>query len=219
MRNTSYRYWMIYVIAIVAAMGGLLFGFDTGVISMAIPFFQKDFGIDDSMVEVVTSSGLLGAILGALCCGKLTDRIGRRKVILTSAVIFTFGALGSGWAPGIYHLIVARLFLGVAIGISSFAVPLYIAEVSPVKSRGMFVAMFQLMITIGLLVSYISMQHIYIADYQRLFILIGTTSVFTSTQNVGTNAMCCISQLCIYVLYRLLSAILRNVRYQIQRVD
>ena len=56
-------------------------------------------------------------------------------------------------------------------------------------------------------------------DYQRLFILIGTTSVFTSTQNVGTNAMCCISQLCIYVLYRLLSAILRNVRYQIQRVD
>ena len=96
MRNTSYRYWMIYVIAIVAAMGGLLFGFDTGVISGAIPFFQKDFGIDDSMVEVVTSSGLLGAILGALCCGKLTDRIGRRKVILTSAVIFAFGALGSG---------------------------------------------------------------------------------------------------------------------------
>ena len=125
MRNTSYRYWMIYVIAIVAAMGGLLFGFDTGVISGAIPFFQKDFGIDDSMVEVVTSSGLLGAILGALCCGKLTDRIGRRKVILTSAVIFAFGALGSGWAPDIYHLIAARLFLGVAIGISSFAVPLY----------------------------------------------------------------------------------------------
>lgn len=108
-----------------------MFGFDTGVISGAIPFFQKDFGIDDSMVEVVTSSGLLGAILGALCCGKLTDRIGRRKVILTSAVIFAIGALWSGWAPGIYHLIAARLFLGVAIGISSFAVPLYIAEVSP----------------------------------------------------------------------------------------
>lgn len=88
------------------------------------------------MVEVVTSSGLLGAILGALCCGKLTDRIGRRKVILTSAVIFAIGALWSGWAPGIYHLIAARLFLGVAIGISSFAVPLYIAEVSPAKSPG-----------------------------------------------------------------------------------
>ena len=113
------------MIAIVAAMGGLLFGFDTGVISGAIPFFQKDFGIDDSMVEVVTSSGLLGAILGALCCGKLTDRIGRRKVILTSAVIFAIGALWSGWAPGIYHLIAARLFLGVAFGISSCGACVY----------------------------------------------------------------------------------------------
>ena len=120
MKNTSYRYWMIYVIAIVAAMGGLLFGFDTGVISGAIPFFQKDFGIDDSMVEVVTSSGLLGAILGALCCGKLTDRIGRRKVILTSAVIFAFGALGSGWAPDIYHLIAARLFCRTSLYCGSF---------------------------------------------------------------------------------------------------
>ena len=81
---------------------------------------------------------------------------------MTSAVIFAFGALGSGWAPDIYHLIAARLFLGVAIGISSFAVPLYIAEVSPAKSRGMFVAMFQLMITIGLLVSYLS--DLYFAD-------------------------------------------------------
>ena len=103
MRNTSYRYWMIYVIAIVAAMGGLLFGFDTGVISGAIPFFQKDFGIDDSMVEVVTSSGLLGAILGALCCGKLTDRIGRRKDIMTTDVINAIGPKRSGWAPGIYQ--------------------------------------------------------------------------------------------------------------------
>ena len=65
MKNTSYRYWMIYVIAIVAAMGGLLFGFDTGVISGAIPFFQKDFGIDDSMVEVVTSSGFAGSHSGS----------------------------------------------------------------------------------------------------------------------------------------------------------
>lgn len=162
MRNTNYRYWMIYVIAIVAAMGGLLFGFDTGVISGAIPFFQKDFGVDNNMIEIVTSSGLLGAILGALFCGKLADRVGRRKVILASAIIFALGALWSGWAPSIYHLIAARLFLGVAIGVSSFAVPLYIAEISPAKSRGMLVAMFQLMITIGVLVSYLS--DLYFAD-------------------------------------------------------
>ena len=93
MKNT-----IIYVIAVIAATGGLLFGFDTGVISGAIPFFQKDFGLDNSMVELVTSAGLVGAILGALFCGKITDILGRKVVILASAVIFTIGALWSGFA-------------------------------------------------------------------------------------------------------------------------
>ena len=100
MKNT-----IIYVIAVIAATGGLLFGFDTGVISGAIPFFQKDFGLDNSMVELVTSAGLVGAILGALFCGKITDILGRKVVILASAVIFTIGALWSGFAPSIEQLI------------------------------------------------------------------------------------------------------------------
>ena len=153
---------LIYVIAIIAATGGLLFGFDTGVISGAIPFFQKDFGIDNGMVEQITSAGLLGAILGALFCGKLTDRLGRRKVILASAVIFAVGAVWSGIAADAWNLVLARLFLGVAIGVSSFAVPLYIAEISPTKVRGTLVSMFQLMVTIGVLVSYLS--GLYFAD-------------------------------------------------------
>ena len=153
---------LIYVIAIIAATGGLLFGFDTGVISGAIPFFQKDFGIDNGMVELITSAGLLGAILGALFCGKLTDRLGRRKVILASAVIFAVGAVWSGIAADAWNLVLARLFLGVAIGVSSFAVPLYIAEISPTKVRGTLVSMFQLMVTIGVLVSYLS--DLYFAD-------------------------------------------------------
>ena len=153
---------LIYVIAIIAATGGLLFGFDTGVISGAIPFFQKDFGIDNGMVEQITSAGLLGAILGALFCGKLTDRLGRRKVILASAVIFAVGAVWSGIAADAWNLVLARLFLGVAIGVSSFAVPLYIAEISPTKVRGTLVSMFQLMVTIGVLVSYLS--DLYFAD-------------------------------------------------------
>ena len=147
---------VIYVIAIIAATGGLLFGFDTGVISGAIPFFQKDFGLDNSMIEVVTAAGLVGAVLGALFCGKVTDRLGRKTVILASAVIFSIGALWSGVAPNIGHLIVSRLFLGVAIGVSSFAVPLYIAEISPAQKRGTLVSMFQLMITVGVLASYLS---------------------------------------------------------------
>ena len=147
---------IIYVIAVIAATGGLLFGFDTGVISGAIPFFQEDFGLDNSMIEVVTSAGLVGAILGALFCGKITDVLGRKVVILASAVIFTIGALWSGFAPSVDQLIVARLFLGIAIGVSSFAVPLYIAEISPANKRGSLVSMFQLMITIGVLASYLS---------------------------------------------------------------
>lgn len=158
----QYNSNLVYVIAAIAATGGLLFGFDTGVISGAIPFFQKDFGIGNDMIEIITASGLLGAILGALFCGKITDALGRRKVILASAVIFSIGALWSGWSPDIYNLIFSRLFLGIAIGISSFAVPLYIAEISPTKKRGTLVGMFQLMITIGVLLSYLS--DLYFAD-------------------------------------------------------
>lgn len=157
---------LIYIIAIIAATGGLLFGFDTGVISGAIPFFQKDFGVDNSMIEIVTTAGLVGAILGALFCGRITDRLGRKKVILASAVIFAIGAVWSGLAPDIWHLLLSRLFLGIAIGVSSFAVPLYIAEISPTKIRGTLVSMFQLMITIGVLVSYLS--DLYFADEQDM---------------------------------------------------
>ena len=106
------------MIALIAATGGLLFGFDTGVISGAIPFFQKDFGIDNNMVELITAIGLVGAIWGALSGGRMTDRLGRKKVILVSAVIFAIGAIWSGWAANVWNLVLARLFLGVAIGIS-----------------------------------------------------------------------------------------------------
>jgi sugar porter (SP) family MFS transporter len=158
----EYNNKLIYVIAIIAATGGLLFGFDTGVISGAIPFFQKDFGINDSTIELITSAVLAGAILGAMFSGKISDKLGRRKVILASSVIFAFGALWSGLADDFVYLILARFFLGVAIGVSSFAVPLYIAEISPSKMRGMLVSLFQLMITIGVLVSYLS--DLYFAD-------------------------------------------------------
>lgn len=147
---------LVYVIAIIAATGGLLFGFDTGVISGAIPFLQKDFGIDDGVIELITTAGLVGAIAGALFCGKVTDYLGRKKVILASAVIFAIGAVWSGIAPDSTNLILARLFLGIAIGVSSFAVPLYIAEISPTNIRGTLVSMFQLMVTLGVLVSYLS---------------------------------------------------------------
>jgi MFS transporter, SP family, galactose:H+ symporter len=155
-QKTTQNKKLVVVIAAIAATGGLLFGFDTGVISGAIPFFQKAFGITDSWVEIITTAGLVGAVIGAMFSGRIADIIGRRKVILASAVIFAIGALWSGFAPSALNLVFARLFLGVAIGVSSFAVPLYIAEISPTKTRGTMVSMFQLLITIGIMVSYLS---------------------------------------------------------------
>ncbi len=154
--QNAYNKHLVVVIAAIAATGGLLFGFDTGVISGAIPFFQQDFQISDSMVENITTAGLVGAVIGAMFTGRLSDIIGRKKVILIASVIFVIGAIWSGWAPNDYTLIAARLFLGLAIGISSFSVPLYIAEISPTRLRGRLVSLFQLLITIGILVSYLS---------------------------------------------------------------
>lgn len=155
-KEKKYRKSLVVVIASVAATGGLLFGFDTGVISGAIPFFQQDFQISNSMVENITTAGLLGAVIGAMLTGRLSDLFGRKKVILASAVIFAAGAIWSGFAPNAQMLLWARLFIGLAIGVSSFSVPLYIAEISPTRSRGKLVSLFQLLITIGILVSYIT---------------------------------------------------------------
>jgi len=147
---------IVIVIAAIASTGGLLFGFDTGVISGAIPYFQSRFQIGNDWVELITTAGLLGAVLGALSCGKLADMIGRKKVILSAAFVFAVGAVWSGMAGDARMLIAARFFLGSAIGVSSFAVPLYIAEISPARTRGTLVSLFQLLITIGILVSYFS---------------------------------------------------------------
>lgn len=147
---------LVIIIAAIASTGGLLFGFDTGVISGAIPFLEQDFNLTDSQIENITAFGLIGAVIGAFFGGRVTDILGRKKVILASAVIFATGAWWSGAAPNVTQLLISRLYLGLAIGVSSFAVPLYIAEISPTKIRGILVSLFQLLITVGILASFIS---------------------------------------------------------------
>ena len=147
---------VVIVIASIAATGGLLFGFDTGVISGAIPFLQDYFELTDSQVENVTALGLIGAVVGALVTGRITDYLGRKKVILASAFVFATGAIWTGFAPTVTQLMISRFYLGLAIGVSSFAVPLYISEISPTKIRGTLVSMFQLLITVGILAAYLS---------------------------------------------------------------
>jgi SP family galactose:H+ symporter-like MFS transporter len=149
---------LVGVIATIAALGGLLFGFDTGVISGAQNFLQdvNGWGISDSQLELVTTAVLIGAVLGAAFSGRITDILGRKKVIIAAAIIFALGAVFTGAATSISLLITGRIVIGVAIGIASFSVPLYIGEISPTKRRGALVSLNQLMITIGILVSYIS---------------------------------------------------------------
>jgi sugar porter (SP) family MFS transporter len=150
------RKGLVIVISAIAATGGLLFGFDTGVISGAIPFMEDYFPLTDSQVENVTALGLIGAVIGALITGRITDILGRKKVILASAFVFATGAIWTGLAPTVNQLMVSRFYLGLAIGVSSFAVPLYISEISPTKIRGTLVSMFQLLITVGILSAYLS---------------------------------------------------------------
>lgn len=148
----------VITIAAIASIGGLLFGFDIGVISGAGIFLQdaKGWGVTASQLEWIASASLIGAVLGALFCGRITDILGRKKVILASAFLATIGTFLAGAATSIFVLVVGRLITGVAIGVASFAVPLYISEVSPTKMRGALVTLNQLLISVGFKLASIS---------------------------------------------------------------
>ena len=158
MENKKLNKKYVIIIAAVAATGGFLFGFDAGVISGAVNFLQdpKGWGLTDSQIEWVTTGVLFGAIIGAGVSGRLTDILGRKKVILSAAVIFCGGALYTGMASGFLSLFIGRIFLGIAVGTASFSVPLYLSEISPTKMRGALVTLNQLMIATGGKVSYLS---------------------------------------------------------------
>src|SRR5437868_11717506 len=145
----------VYVAAIFAALGGLLFGYDTGVISGALIFIKRDFGLTTAAEEVVVSGVLLGASIGAIIGGKAADRFGRRRVLLVTAAIFGVGALASAAAPSPAFLIASRIVLGSAIGLASTNVPVYLSEVAPPHARGWVVSLFQLAATVRIVVAYL----------------------------------------------------------------
>src|SRR3982750_2530300 len=121
----------VFLIAMVAATGGLLFGFDTGVISGALPFLKEYWTLGDKTIEWLTTTVLLGAVLGAIGSGKLSDLLGRKRMIIVNAIIFSAGAIGCALATSINMLIAMRILIGIAIGITSYVAPMYIAEISP----------------------------------------------------------------------------------------
>lgn len=146
---------VIYIVSAIAALAGLLFGFDTGIISGALLFIQKDFVLTTWMKELIVSCVLLGAMVGSLCSGSLTDRFGRRRLMLLISTLFIFGTVIASTATSVGFILFGRLFIGLAIGIGSYTAPLYIAEVSPYELRGGLVSLNQLAITIGILCSYL----------------------------------------------------------------
>ncbi|WP_350223577.1 sugar porter family MFS transporter [Gleimia hominis] len=138
------------------SLGGLLFGYDTGVISGAILFIQDQLNLAEWGQGWVVSSVLLGAVIASLFIGPLSDRLGRRKLILIASVVFFVGAIGSGVAPGFFSLVASRIVLGLGVGIASSLIPTYLSELSPVDKRGSLTGLFQLMVMSGILLAYIS---------------------------------------------------------------
>ncbi|WP_154975689.1 sugar porter family MFS transporter, partial [Klebsiella grimontii] len=146
----------VKVVALIATLGGLLFGYDTGVISGALLFMGTELHLTPFTTGLVTSSLLFGAAFGALLSGNLANAAGRKKIILWLAVLFAIGAIGTSMAPDVNWMIFFRLILGVAVGGAAATVPVYIAEIAPANKRGQLVTLQELMIVSGQLLAYIS---------------------------------------------------------------
>ncbi len=145
----------VVLLAIIAALCGVLFGFDTGVVAGAVLFVKQEFHLSTTMVEIVVSVALLGAFIGAFLSGKLADRFGRRNMMMVTALAFILGALGSALATSITLLLWSRLLVGMAVGLASYLAPLYISEIAPSHRRGTLVILNTITVTGGIVVAYL----------------------------------------------------------------
>ena len=145
---------VVIVTASVAALGGLLFGYDTSVISGAMLFLRTDFHLSDPQLEFAVGIALAGALVGSALAGYSTDRWGRRTILLATGIGFGLFSVLSGLAFGLVSFSLARFFVGVCIGVASLVTPLYLAEMSPAKIRGALVSLNQLAITVGIVAAY-----------------------------------------------------------------
>ncbi|WP_301705226.1 MFS transporter, partial [uncultured Parabacteroides sp.] len=151
--NSENMGYVVFLSA-VAALGGFLFGYDTAVISGTIKGVSTQFRLDDIETGWYVGCALIGSIAGVLMAGKLSDRYGRKPVLLFSAVMFASSAIGCMFSSSVDELVVYRIVGGVGIGIASIISPLYISEISVARYRGRLVALYQLAITVGIVGSY-----------------------------------------------------------------
>lgn len=163
---------------VVAGMAGLLFGLDQGVISGALPFIAKEWELTSRLQEWVVSSMMVGAAIGAIIASKLSSGIGRKKSLMIGAALFIVGCLGSGMATSVEMLIGARLILGLSVGIASYTAPLYLAEMSDKDARGSIISGYQLMVTVGILVAFLSDTYFsYTGDWRAMLMVIAIPAV------------------------------------------
>lgn len=156
------------LITAVAALGGLLFGFDTAVIAGALSSLKSYFSLTDAAIGLVVAAASIGCIPGAFFAGRLADQYGRKKMMAATAVLFVVAAIGSGIASSMTELVIYRLIGGLAIGMASTLAPIYISEIAPPSFRGRLGMMQQLAIVIGILIAFISNYFIANADYTFL---------------------------------------------------
>jgi SP family arabinose:H+ symporter-like MFS transporter len=152
MSDNTYNLGQVYLLTAVAALGGLLFGYDTAVISGAIGYLSTKFDLDAAMTGWAASSAIIGCIVGAMFAGRLSDRFGRKKILILTAILFGVSAVGSALPENLTQFVIARWIGGVGVGAASMLSPLYITELAPAAIRGRLVSMYQLAIVLGILI-------------------------------------------------------------------
>ncbi len=168
-KNKGVIYWVVFV----SAISGLLFGFDTGIISGTILFINKELQLSPFDTSLLTSAALFGACISAVISGRIVDYCGRRHLLMFNALLFFCGALGSALSSTFQLLVISRTVVGFAIGISSYVVPLYISELAPFSRRGIMVGLNQLFIVIGIFISYVVSYGFSFGDHWHLMFGVG----------------------------------------------
>jgi sugar porter (SP) family MFS transporter len=137
-------------VSFIAGLGGILYGFDMGVIAAALIYVRDSFHLSTVMQEVLVIAVLIGVMVGALVGGTIADRIGRRKTLVWGAILFILGSILAPLSPNVYVLFVARALLGIAVGFTSVTAPVYVSELAPPQSRGMLIGLYQFALTSGI---------------------------------------------------------------------
>lgn len=152
--NSQLNLKYLLLITGVAGLGGLLFGFDIAIITGAVPFIRVHFNLDELQLGWGVSSLLAGAVLGAAIAGRITDRYGRKRILIFVAALFAITCIGTGLAPSFSVFVINRFLGGIAVGAASILSPMYISEIAPFQLRGRLVSVYQLSIVVGILISY-----------------------------------------------------------------